>query len=129
MEERKIEGEDRWAIVELFGHQKIAGRISNEVLGGTSFVRVDVPESAEIAGFTKLFGGAAIYGITFVSQEIATAMAARLQKEPVSVYDLPPEYGEALRRMRAIAAPAEVAGDRPVVVVDTWDDDDDEEPV
>ena len=38
------EKKDQWAIVELFGHQRIAGKISEHAVGGCSFVRIDVPE-------------------------------------------------------------------------------------
>ncbi|MDD2657785.1 MAG: hypothetical protein PHD04_03970 [Candidatus Pacebacteria bacterium] len=44
---------DEWAIIDLFGHQKIAGRVSEQQIGGASFVRVDVPLEPP---FTKLFG-------------------------------------------------------------------------
>ena len=33
-----------WAIVEIFGHQRIAGFLSEQTIGGQSFVRVDVPD-------------------------------------------------------------------------------------
>ena len=32
-----------WAIVEIFGHTRIAGRISEQSFGGAALVRVDVP--------------------------------------------------------------------------------------
>lgn len=31
---------EEWAIIDLFGHQKIAGRISEQQIGGSSFVHV-----------------------------------------------------------------------------------------
>lgn len=33
-----------WAIVELFGHNQIAGHITDAAQFGTSMMRVDVPE-------------------------------------------------------------------------------------
>jgi hypothetical protein len=38
-EERKQFSE--WAIIELFGHQRIAGRVSEQTIGGCAFVRDD----------------------------------------------------------------------------------------
>jgi hypothetical protein len=35
---------DSWAVVELFGHQQIAGRVTEASIGGCSFLRVDVPD-------------------------------------------------------------------------------------
>lgn len=45
----------------LFGHARIAGRISEQVLCGQSFVRVDVPQVRTIAAHTRSFGADAIY--------------------------------------------------------------------
>ncbi len=129
MLEKKIDGESRYAIVELFGHQKIAGRISDEIVGGQSFVRVDVPQAGEVPAYTKLFGSGAIYAITFVSEEIATAMAQGLQKEPVSVYDLPPEFREALKHVRNLTdhtVPADAGLARVIEDEDDFDTDDDD---
>lgn len=53
--------EIQWAIVEIFGHSRYAGIISEHAIGGCSFVRVDVPETGEEPAFTKLFGQGAIY--------------------------------------------------------------------
>lgn len=90
------QGFEQWAIVELFGHQRIAGKVSEQTIGGCSFVRVDVPTLPErieddygtkrkrppVAGFTKLYGQGAIYGMTFVDQAIATASAAEMRVMP-----------------------------------------------
>ena len=39
----KTETFEHWCIVELFGHQRIAGKVSEQTIGGGAFVRVDVP--------------------------------------------------------------------------------------
>lgn len=85
---------ESWAIVEIFGHQKFAGRVSECALGGCNFVRVDVPELPATKrpplpaapAFTKLFGQGAIYSITLVSEEVARAAAAQIRPEPINVY-------------------------------------------
>lgn len=41
---------EQWAIVDLFGHTRIAGKVSEQVIGGCSFVRVDVPERGDGPG-------------------------------------------------------------------------------
>lgn len=43
-----------WAIVELFGHSKIAGEISEQTIAGGPFLRVDVPETERESAFTRL---------------------------------------------------------------------------
>lgn len=81
---------EQWAIVELFGHQKLAGLVTEAQVGGCSFVRVDVPESGgDGFKFTRLLGNGAIYAINFVSEEIARAMATRIDAAPVYSYELP----------------------------------------
>jgi hypothetical protein len=95
------EGFAHWAIVELFGHARIAGKVTEEQIGGASFIRVDVPE-LEVRGsrldaggripvetrpaFTRYFGPAAIYSITPVDEDIARRAAEAIRPEPVTVY-------------------------------------------
>lgn len=71
------QGFDSWAIVELFGHQKIAGRVSEQPMAGTTFLRVEVPETNRSAAYTRLFGAGAIYGITPCTEEEATSILNR----------------------------------------------------
>jgi hypothetical protein len=81
-----------WAILELFGHQRIAGRISDQVIGGASFVRVDVPEVVRgdrtIQAHTRCFGGAAIYAVNWCDEQTATLHAVSIEHEPVSPYSV-----------------------------------------
>lgn len=83
MEENKFES---WAIVELFGHQQIAGLVTEQQVGGQSFVRVDVPEVDGKPGFTKLYGSGAIYAMTPCSEEVARLAVERLAVRPISIW-------------------------------------------
>lgn len=78
---------ESWAIVEIFGHQRFAGQISEQSIGGCSFVRIDVPATDNSGPVTKLYGDKAIYCITPVTEEIARAAANQMQVKPVTVYD------------------------------------------
>jgi hypothetical protein len=80
---------ETWAIVELFGHNKIAGKVSEQVIAGQGYIRVDVPELEGSPAFTKMFGTGAIYSITPVDEEIARQVARYLRIEPVHIYSLP----------------------------------------
>lgn len=80
---------DQFCIIELFGHNRIAGRVTEQAIGGQSFVRVDVPETQKRGAFTRFFGNGAIYSITPVDENIAQAAAEQLWVEPVSVYIAP----------------------------------------
>jgi len=74
---------EEWAIIDLFGHQKIVGRVSEQQVGGSSFVRVDVPQIGEQKPFTKLFGPGAIYSITITDRETAIAAAQYFTPVPM----------------------------------------------
>lgn len=80
---------EQWAILEIMGHQRFAGLVSEQSIGGASFVRIDVPESEDVPGFTKLFGASSIYCISPVSEQIARHMAATFHQRPVQPYELP----------------------------------------
>ena len=82
---------DQWAIVDVMGHQRYVGRVSEQVIAGTGFVRVDVPKTDKTEPWTKLIGTSSIYAITPVSEEIAKAMANHRQTEPVTPYELTPK--------------------------------------
>lgn len=92
--EPQIGGENRfkqWCIVELFGHQMIAGLVSEQQIGGSSFVRVDVPAVQGREEYTKLYGDKAIYAITPCDEPTARAMASSLNQAPVSEYHFRPQ--------------------------------------
>lgn len=68
-----------WCVVELFGHQKIAGLCTEENIAGTNMLRVDVPETKKQPAFTKFYGSAAIYAINPVDEKSARHYAEGLQ--------------------------------------------------
>ncbi len=75
------------AIVELFGHNKIAGKVSEQSIGGSTFVRVDVPNTTDQPSFTRFLHPNAIYAINPVSAEVALAMAERIRSKPIEIWD------------------------------------------
>jgi hypothetical protein len=68
---------DEWCIVELSGHQGIAGKVSEQVISGQGFIRVDVPAVENQRAFTRLFGPGAIFSIFPVEEDIAKAFVVR----------------------------------------------------
>ena len=73
-------------MVEVMGHSRYAGRVTEEAIGGCAFVRVDVPAVDGRQAYTKLLGQAAIFAITPCSEEAAKAMASQCQSQPVNIY-------------------------------------------
>jgi len=81
---------DCWCLVELFGHQKIAGKVTESTLAGGAFVRVDVPAVDGEKAFTRFFGPSAIYSINPTTEEIVmAAVSSNYRNAPVSRYELP----------------------------------------
>jgi len=80
---------DSWALVELFGHQKIVGRVTEATIAGGAFLRVDVPAFEENKAFTRFYGPGAIYSLNPVTEEIGMQLMRQYRKEPVSRWELP----------------------------------------
>jgi hypothetical protein len=115
--EDKLLDQDSWAVVEVMGHNTFAGKVSEHVIGGSAFIRVDIPELAErklsqfrsvwneakgeydrkeiensippVPAFTKLIGASSIYAITPCSEEVAKRVAEQKRVVPVNVIDMP----------------------------------------
>jgi hypothetical protein len=60
-----------WAYIELFGHSKIAGRVTTRKLGTEVMFQVDVPKGLEGAEFShsQLFSPKAIFSINPTTEE------------------------------------------------------------
>lgn len=80
---------DYWAILELFGHTRIAGRVTEAAIGGGHLLRLDVPSVHGRPGFTRFYGANAIYSMTIVEKDVALSALARLAPEPVDIYLMP----------------------------------------
>lgn len=104
-------GFEGWAIVELMGHRKLAGRVSEQPIAGASLLRIDVPGEGDAVVATQFYSPAAIYCITPTTEAIARQVANSYQPAPVSPWEL----------TQRPALPARVARD------DAFDDQDDGE--
>lgn len=88
---------ETWAIVELFGHSRIAGKVSEQRIAGAGFLRVDVPETEDVQPFTRFYGAEAVYSITPTIEAIVHRAAGLIGAAPIVVYgaDVPElESGE-----------------------------------
>lgn len=77
---------EAWAVVDLFGHQRLAGLVTEQQLGGETFIRVDVPKNDGY--YTRLFGKGAIYSLSLVDETIAREVAKRHEPAPVHRFEL-----------------------------------------
>lgn len=71
-----------WAVVEIFGHRRHAGRVREEERFGTKMLRVDVPIGGDPAqGWrTHYYGGSAIFSFSLTDE--TTVMQANAPYSP-----------------------------------------------
>ena len=84
-----------WALVELCGHQRIVGFLSQQTFGTGVLFRVDVPDLVKDGkvvrvGFTRYFGLSAIYSITPVSEEVVRQLLPNIDGTPGEARALSP---------------------------------------
>ena len=78
-----------WAIVELMGHRRMGGLVSEAVQYGATMLRLDVPGDDGTTEATQFYGGAAIYCITPCAEDVARALAKNAKPAPVQRWELP----------------------------------------
>ena len=76
-----------WALVELFGHQRIVGMVTVEPPEFPGIIRVDVPDLLKDgkvvrAGLTRYIGKSALYGVTPVDETTVRAMLPHVDGKP-----------------------------------------------
>ena len=82
-----MQDETVWAIVELMGHVKLAGKLTEEEKFGTKLGRIDIPQ--EEGFITQFFGGGTIYRITIVTEAVARQVNRQTSPAPISPWDFP----------------------------------------
>lgn len=80
-----------WAFLELMGHRKLAGYVSEATIGGGAFVRIDVPAESAMEGnvAVQFYAPGAVYCITPTTEDMARRFAARCKPAPVEEWELP----------------------------------------
>lgn len=80
---------NEWAVLELMGHRRLAGKVTEEQIAGASFIRIDVyVYGAVVAVATQFYSPQAVYAITPTTEEIARAVSRTNQPEPVARWEL-----------------------------------------
>lgn len=110
---------ETWAIVEIFGHKKLAGFVRSVPMGGAVMIRVDVPAIKEeteeyeqtnyderdedgrykkekksrlipaVPGFTQFLGVSSVFSLTPCTEEAAMYLLKRWRPSPNYVLDAP----------------------------------------
>ncbi len=77
---------EAWGIVELMGHQRVAGRLSEQPLGGGNLLRVDIPNDETFR--TAYYGASAIYAVHITDEGVARKVATNIGTRPPYAYEL-----------------------------------------
>jgi hypothetical protein len=86
-EQQKTDGLQSWALVELFGHQRIVGWVTVDPPDFPGMVRVDVPDlikdgKVEREGFTRYIGRGALYGVNPISEQSVRELLPHVSGKP-----------------------------------------------
>lgn len=85
-----------WAILELMGHRRLGGHVSEETIAGAAFIRIDVPgfihteptgEQEDREAATQFYSPAAVYCITPTTEAMARVAADSARVEPVQEWE------------------------------------------
>ena len=107
---------DEWAVVELLGHRKVVGRVTEQQIAGAGFLRVDIPGEGQDFT-TQFYGPASIYCITPTTEEIARSRTVAYRPLPIA------PWGGTTRRYQN--RPQDWDSQEEEYIGDEKDDDDD----
>ena len=79
----------QWCIVELLGHRRLAGLITEVQLAGAGFLRLDIPKTDRGPARTQYVAPASVYALHPVDETTATRVATTCYPDPVHRWELP----------------------------------------
>lgn len=94
-----------WVILEILGHRRMAGYLTEQQIAGAGFLRLDIPGADGQAPATQLYAPASIYAIHPTTEAIARHVAQTCRPAPVQRWELP---------AAELAEPAYRVGGQPV---------------
>jgi len=74
-----------WAILEIMGHRKLAGYVSEATVAGVAMLRIDVPQGDKTV--TQFYAAQSIYALTPTTEETVRAFTGN-HVAPISNWDL-----------------------------------------
>jgi hypothetical protein len=88
-----IDGSGQWMLVELLGHNRVAGFVTEEQRFGQVLLRIDIPteinfETKKMGYTTQLYGTHALYCATPINESDAIQLARSLRPKPFDKFDL-----------------------------------------
>lgn len=84
------QGLAEWVILELLGHRRLAGWLTEQQIAGTSFLWLDVPAAdGDQPAATQFYAPGSVYAITPTTEAIARSVASGNRPAPVQRWELP----------------------------------------
>lgn len=80
---------DTWAIIELMGHRRLAGHVTEVQLAGHGYLRLDIPAAGQDPARTQFISPASVYALHPTGEETARAAAAKWRPAPAQRWELP----------------------------------------
>lgn len=94
-----------WAVLELMGHRRLGGYVSEVEIAGKGFLRIGIPDNRpDSLHAEQFYSPGAVYAITPTTEEAARLVAAHNRPAPLHRWELPrPEavYDDDLAARRA----------------------------
>lgn len=93
LHETEIKKDGLWMLVELLGHNRIAGFVTEEEKWGQVLMRIDIPthydfDKKELVFTTQFYGTHALYCATPILESDAIELAKQLRPKPFGKFDL-----------------------------------------
>lgn len=79
-----------WVILELMGHRRLAGYLTEQEIAGRGFLRLDVPSDDGQPSASQLYNPTSVYCITPTTEAVARAVATGNRPAPVHRWELEP---------------------------------------
>lgn len=92
-----------WMIVELMGHQRMAGEVTEVTVAGKGFLRIDVPASEREPAFTRFVSPDSVYALNPCTEDVARRAAAAFRPKVVNEWELPKALPPASRATCRVA--------------------------
>lgn len=84
----QTKGYEGWTILELLGHRRLGGYVTEQTIAGHGFLRLDVP-GPDGKNATQFYSPTSVYALTPTTEETARAVAALAFPKPVERWELP----------------------------------------
>jgi hypothetical protein len=75
-----------WCVVELMGHRRLAGFLTEVEIAGRGFLRLEIPSTPPA---TQLYNPTSVYAITPTTEDTARRVATLTAVSPVQRWELP----------------------------------------